>query len=461
MWGWTFCRSPHRLAHLVLVQVLGCQDIGIGEKTRWQVTFRYDGVEAVLAHQKFGVRLFLDEVGVGERDGQALAREAIQKLNAIVKTIEQDSLKDLARQKVADAQVTLLNQHARLRAAYVHFRAEAESLLAASEAPDTEIGFEEEDDGVPAVLTETYRRYVNLISRSSHLRRAHARVEREVRKRLPGASPASAPEGLFTELMAPLQRSWERQEQGSFAAIAAINAYFSWLEHVLVLALLFTDVDPRNGTLEEHIGDKWGEKFKRVFDVQERDANRALAPVHEIAETYRNTFGHGGFDKQGATIGIHIDGIGAVPARLTDVRRSPHFELYPFGPASFREVTATLDEVDRFLREGPRAIAMRYIEAGLDVPFDGRSRSRIRTAMRNPERFDEWIDDRSGRLHQHGPLTQAPDATAACRPAAKLSLRTVQPKPDSHPARVPDSQPCLFCLQAGREPSIEHVFRAD
>ena len=28
------------LAHLVLVQVLGCEDIGIGEKTRWQVIFR-------------------------------------------------------------------------------------------------------------------------------------------------------------------------------------------------------------------------------------------------------------------------------------------------------------------------------------------------------------------------------------------------------------------------------------
>jgi hypothetical protein len=34
----------------------------------------------------------------------------------------------------------------------------------------------------------------------------------------------------------------------------------------------------------------------------------------------------------------------------------------------------------------------------------------------------------------------------------------VQPLPDSDPAGVPDSQPCLFCLQVGREPSIEHVF---
>src|SRR5688500_7264265 len=88
------------LAHLVLVQILGCQDIGIGEKTRWQVKFRYDGVEAVLAHQKFGVRLFLDEVGVGDRDGQALAHEAIKKLNALVKAVEQDPLKALAKQKI-------------------------------------------------------------------------------------------------------------------------------------------------------------------------------------------------------------------------------------------------------------------------------------------------------------------------------------------------------------------------
>lgn len=292
---------------------------------------------------------------------------------------------------MADAQVTVLNQSARLRAAYEHFRTQAEDLLAASEAPDTEIGFEEQDDWLPAVLTKPYRRYVSVISGSSHLRRAHARVEREVRKRLPGAAAADLPEGVFTEMMAPLHRSWERRKHGSFAAIAAINAYFSWLEHVLVLALVFTEVDPRDGTLDKHIGDKWGDKFKRVFDPQTRDASRVLAELHDIAETYRNTYGHGGFDKQRATIGIHIDGIGAVPARLTDVRRSPHFELYPFGPASFSDVTTTLDEVDRFLREGPRALAMRYIEGGLDVPFDGRSRTRIRSAARNPKTFDEWL----------------------------------------------------------------------
>ena len=225
------------------------------------------------------------------------------------------------------------NQHHRLRRAYEHFRTEAEQILAASEADDTrELGTVEEGD---------------FLSRG-------------------------------------ISKMFQRLEVGGFNAIAAINAYFSWLEHVLTLAFAFGGADPAGGTLRDHIGNRWGDKFRRVFNTQDTDANRILGRLHEVAEDYRNTFGHGGFDKLGATVGVQIEGIGPIPARLTDVRRSPHFELYPFAPLSFEQVTAVLDEVDRFLHEHPATkYAVAFIESGFDVPFDPDSRREYADAMKS------------------------------------------------------------------------------
>lgn len=45
--------------------------------------------------------------------------------------------------------------------------------------------------------------------------------------------------------------------------------------------------------------------------------------VHRVAEEYRKTYGHGGFDKPGAVIAFYLPGIGALPAVLSDIRDSP------------------------------------------------------------------------------------------------------------------------------------------
>jgi hypothetical protein len=67
--------------------------------------------------------------------------------NAIIKTIEKESLQGLAEQKLDNGEVTSRNQHYRLREAYEQFRTEAEQLLAASEADDTrELGSVEDGD---------------------------------------------------------------------------------------------------------------------------------------------------------------------------------------------------------------------------------------------------------------------------------------------------------------------------
>jgi hypothetical protein len=97
------------LPYLALVQIIGCRDLGTAEKTMWQVPFRYDRIEAMLTYEKFGLRLHLDVPHDGD-DSQKLAAAIVGKLNAIVKTIEKETLQNLAKQKLNNGEVTLLNQ---------------------------------------------------------------------------------------------------------------------------------------------------------------------------------------------------------------------------------------------------------------------------------------------------------------------------------------------------------------
>lgn len=300
----------------------------------------------MLTHEKFGVRLY---VGTSN-DAEALGQEILTKLATITGAVEADVLKKLARRRMTEGRVTVLNQAAYLRRMYEYFRERAEKSLKDSEAADTkELG----EPGEPDWLTK-------------------------------GSS-----------------RHFQRLETGSFNALAAINAYFSWLEHVLVLALAFTDQDASEGTLDRHMRAPWSEKFRRVLDMQEADANRMLGRLREVAETYRNPYAHGGFDKLGATVSVHLPGIGPVPARLTDVRRSPHFALYPFAPDSFADVINVFAAVDGFLRTGPLRLAIRYVEYNMDVPVDKRSRHQIRNAMASDERFEALLSRWSRLVDQY------------------------------------------------------------
>ena len=52
-----------------------------------------------------------------------------------------------------------------------------------------------------------------------------------------------------------------------------LSAYFSRLEHVLVLLLAFGDYDPQSDDLARFIGMIWSDKFKRLLKV-DSDLNK-------------------------------------------------------------------------------------------------------------------------------------------------------------------------------------------
>jgi hypothetical protein len=303
------------VAKFVLEQ-LGAKSLPRGDKTAWEIAFRYRGVNCTLALQKFGLRLYVDAEAVSEEDAESFASQLVGQLQKGVRRVEKPVLRPLADKQLERGDVTIANQTGWLRGTYEHFVDAARAAFAA----DIKVVKPKESEG---------------------------------------KGPLEA-----AGILDALTREMNRSTVGAYNTLAAVNSYFSLLEHKLVLVLPFVGFDPSGGALATFIGDRWSEKIKKVFDVgNDADASRQYNRLHGIAETYRNTYAHGGFDKEGAAVWAHLPGLGAVPARLSDIRDAPHFELFPVDEKDLGEITNAFAEVDDWLRTAKTKYGIRFAEA--------------------------------------------------------------------------------------------------
>jgi hypothetical protein len=331
------------LVLFVLTRTMGLVDLGVHDKTRWHVPFGFRGHRVTLAFQKFGMRMYIDVAKESGESAQAIAADVVRILKKVIRIVEKTTLADIATRQLAGANVTIANQSGRLRAMYEHFRAQAKEAFGASQLPPQK---PKPEDGVGALFAAVGDRI-------------------------------------------------GQEQKGAWETIATVNAYFSLLEHEMVLLFAFADLDPADGELQTFIGDRWGLKFKRLFDVSERSTKRVYEALHAIAETYRNPYSHGGFEKGSAALWFHVPGVAAMPARLSDYRDSPHFEVFPVQPESFDKICATLDGTERWLRQGIHGHAFDWIDSGLDIAFDAESRESYGNLAADARRRQGEIERRS------------------------------------------------------------------
>jgi hypothetical protein len=188
------------------------------------------------------------------------------------------------------------------------------------------------------------------------------------------------------------------RNQLGYCLTAMASAYFSWLEHVLVLALPFTSWEPEDRSVTEVIGDKWSLKWERVIPSSP-EADEAFSRLKVAVEEFRNLDAHGGFGKRERALLIHTSA-GAVPARLTEGADAVRATVIPDTPTGFPQACEVFDATDEFLRTGPLAAAMQWIEAGIQVPFNADHRRMLKVAMTEVDepfeatvnRYSELVD---------------------------------------------------------------------
>lgn len=304
---------PVLLRHALAL--IGIPHQGPWEKVAWWVGFQYKEYPCSLAHQKFGLRLRISG-DLTEEQADVVLGQIRKKLISAVRTVEA-LLAETAGDRLNSGNVTVVNQYRQLRRAYDYFRQRAAN-------PDFVEDVNEHGEGNGAVI------------------------------------------------------SWSRHVSGksvmtlnaSHDLVAAISAYVSVLEHYFVLALPFLDFDPSSDNLTQIIGNRWGDKWRRVIDRSDQEASRLRERLVEVVERWRNPYSHGGFEKgHGATVYLHTPGLGALPVGMSSVLDSPLFSFHPVSETDIAEVFRLFDDIDAYLvRKLPHAMA--WIESGLDVRFD-------------------------------------------------------------------------------------------
>lgn len=314
----------------------GIPHYGPGEKVEWWTMFTYKGYPCEIAHEKFGVRLRIGG-NLTEDEASGLLTEIRKKLGSAVSVVE-GLLAETAGDTLNAGNVTVVNQHRQLRHAYDYFRARATN---------------------PNVIEDVH----------------------ESGTFDGGGSWSSFTSG--SEIMAM---------HAFHDLVAAVSAFLSCLEHDLVLRLPFLDFDPNKDDLTRIIGDRWGEKWRRVVGHSQSEAVRLRNRLTATVERWRNPYSHGGFEKgHVATVHLHTPGLGALPVGLTSIRDSPMFAFHPASDTDIDEVFDLFDEIDAYLRQlFPHAAE--WINSGLAVRFDGAFRAEAAACIKSNGNLTALID---------------------------------------------------------------------
>lgn len=337
---------------------------GRGEKVAWSIPIRYKGAPYLLAHGKFG---FAIHAGEESRTSQSLERQLVRCLRNAVR-IADGLVQPYAREQMRLGNITVENRYALLRGMYEFFREKAEEAYALQ----------------PPVVRHALSEQTGMTRRAEGGRSASPKIEN-----VTDADPFVT---LFNHHM-------RCQREGFYFASAALDAYFSQLEHTLVLLLPFVKFDPKEENLADFIGSNWSNKFKRIFDLgRNRKAERIFSSLQSTKERLRNTIFHGGFAKDGLTLYFHIPRFGAVPMSLSRYSETLSYSLHPIDDVSFQQICTSLDKTDNFLKAGPLHLAMSYIQAGLNVAFDQGSREEYSKALGSRSAMERLIE---GVVIQH------------------------------------------------------------
>jgi hypothetical protein len=318
---------------------------GPEEKVRWAVHCLFTGVQVSLELRKFGFTICYPKdkaIDVPRLCGQ---------LRTAVKHVEQ-WLEPFAQTQVEAGAVTIENRHSQFDNRYRFFREHADAAYGNAETP------------------------------------------------LPNA--ASVPNNGLSALD-DIVDSWNHRarhrREGFYYSTAMIDAFFSRLEHQLVLLLAFRSAPLPSGALKAFLASSWDDKLKTLVDVDtDKDAQKVYARLKRLKERIRNPFAHGGVENDGGSLFIHLPTIGALPANFTQIRHSVQFNLIPVEEDDHRSACEIFDSLDLMLSSGVLAAAQSFVETGIDPSFNAESLATYAEVGAEPpeERelyFQAWHDN--------------------------------------------------------------------
>jgi hypothetical protein len=301
---------PYYLIYFLLVDLLGFQNLGQFEKIAWSVPIDFEGAAYLIEHRKLGVGVFARDAVVDNDNAKrivALIKRGVQ--------VAQPFFRWMADNAVKDSKFNVINNGQRLFERYKYLRELYEGAASEAERRKEE-----------KIITHHSATATSYHYRSSELRR-----------------------------------------NAGWLAMAAIDAFFSWTEHIFIHLAILQECVTTGTEVADLIGADWGDKYKLALDIQQRDAKIHFDELAVIRRQLRNFVAHGAFGKAGEAFHFHSRA-GAVPVALDYHSSKSKFTLSEGLNFDDAYAFSTIDKFITFLWSGSREPARIYIQDS-DLPL--------------------------------------------------------------------------------------------
>lgn len=331
---------PYYLVYFLLVDLLGFQNLGRWEKLAWSIPIDYNGQAFVIEHRKMGLGVFAADAA---RD-ETTAVEIVKRIKKAVQ-VGRPFFDWLATNAVASSNVNVQNKSSGLFGRYHFLR---------------------------------------------HLHRAKVdEAEQRQDEQIVENSGETAGGGKWQTVSFP---AIQLRTHADYLALSAVEAFFSWTEHVLILVSILNGRTLTAEDVASLAAAEWSEKFKAVFDLSDTNAKRVFDRLMAVRRELRNFVAHGAFGKDGEAFMFH-SAAGAVPVLLPHKAATRQFTFGDGLRFNVATTLAALDEFEVLLWDDARAPAKIYLQDGsLPVILTYAADGTYRTAMSSVESMTEFMD---------------------------------------------------------------------
>jgi hypothetical protein len=330
---------PPYLVHFLLIDLLRFPALGQSEKVAWTVPIQFRDRFLVIEHRKMGLGVFAQDAAADNE----FAREVVARIHKAVKAARR-FFDWLASRVVAQSRVNVVNNASQLFARF-------------------------------EFLLRSYR-----AKRDEAIARADEKI----------VTKQQGPDGEVTSVFLP---RFELENESRWLALAAVDAFFSWTEHVFVHLAILTGKATTGHQVTELAEADWPVKFKAVLDITDAITKKLFDDLLEIRRELRNFMAHGAFGKDGQAFHFHSSA-GAVPVVLPHRAGSRRFMV---AAATHFDDEVTLAIIEKFVAHlwaGDRSPARIYVqESGLDLILTRASDGRYASAMRSDDDMQSLVDE--------------------------------------------------------------------